>query len=69
LQHAFGKRVLGPEFPTPARIKNIYNKRFIIKIEREGNITAAKKMLQQLIDSMYKYNRSVRVVLDIDMCS
>lgn len=69
LQHAFGKRVLGPEFPTPARIKNIYNKRFIIKIEREGNITAAKKMLQQLIDSMYKYNRSVRVVLDVDMYS
>jgi primosomal protein N' (replication factor Y) (superfamily II helicase) len=69
LQKAFGKRCLGPEFPTPARIKNIYNKRFIIKIERGGNIASAKKMLQQMLDSMYKHNRLVRVVIDVDVNS
>ncbi len=66
LQQAFGKRVLGPEYPSPARIKNIYNKCFMLKIERDGNIVAAKKIIQQLIDSMYKHNRTVRVIIDVD---
>lgn len=68
LKHHFKKRVLGPEFPMVSRIRNLYHKNILLKIERELSVIQAKTILTNIIfqfksDSNYK---SVRVQIDVD---
>jgi primosomal protein N' (replication factor Y) (superfamily II helicase) len=68
LKSHFGKRVLGPEFPLVSRIRNLYHKNILLKIERETSVANVKKIVaDQLIkfksDSDYK---SVRIQIDVD---
>jgi len=63
----FGKRILGPEFPLVARVRNLYHKNIILKVERDASIVQAKKIVSELLinfkNSDYK---SVRVQIDVD---
>jgi len=68
LKHHFKKRVLGPEFPIVSRIRNMYHKNILLKIERDASVVQVKKTLNNLLvdfksGSDYK---SVRVQLDVD---
>ncbi len=67
LKAKFGTRVLGPEFPPIARIRNLYHKHFIIKLEKQ-HAGALKEELQKVLNgfSMQSGFRSVRVVVDVD---
>jgi primosomal protein N' (replication factor Y) len=60
--------VLGPEFPLVSRIRNLYHKNILLKIEREASVVQVKKIVTDLLvkfksGSDYK---SVRVQLDVD---
>jgi len=68
LRTAYGKRVMGPEYPYVSRIKNLYHKELFIKIEREAGVSAVKRDIRQRLDAFQvdKDNRSVRVVIDVD---
>ncbi|MCB2221892.1 MAG: primosomal protein N' [Bacteroidetes bacterium] len=68
LREALGKRVLGPEYPLVARIKNLYIKNILIKLERDENLSDNKILIQKIIDqfrgeAIYK---SIRVQIDVD---
>ncbi|MBA3901506.1 MAG: primosomal protein N', partial [Bacteroidetes bacterium] len=68
LRSLFGNRVLGPEFPAVARIKNLYHKRVLVKIEREGSINQVKESIRELMNrfSQHKDYKSIRIVVDVD---
>ncbi len=68
LKKQFQKRVLGPEFPLVSRIRNLYHKNILLKIERDASVAQVKKVVNDLLikfksGSDYK---SVRVQLDVD---
>ena len=68
LKRHFGKRVLGPEFPMISRIRNLFHKTILIKIERESSVVQVKKII---VDELTKFKvkseyKSVRVNIDVD---
>lgn len=62
------ERVLGPEYPGIARINNYYNKKLLIKVEKETSITSIKKNIQHWMNVFQKDAsfKSVRVIVDVD---
>jgi primosomal protein N' (replication factor Y) len=68
LKKHFGKRVLGPEFPLVARIRNEYHKNILLKFEREASMSKVKEILLAEI-AQFKNNvdfKGVKVVPDVD---
>jgi primosomal protein N' (replication factor Y) len=68
LKGHFGKRVLGPEFPVVARIRNEYNKNILLKFEREASMGKVKEIIQHEI-LLFKNDptfKSVKIVPDVD---
>jgi primosomal protein N' (replication factor Y) len=68
LKKHFKKRVLGPEFPIVSRIRNLYHKNILLKIEREASVVQVKKILSDLL-IRFKTNsdyKSIRVQIDVD---
>jgi len=68
LREKLGNRILGPEYPLISRIKNLYIKNVLVKLERDEKLTGQKKVILEIIDkfrgeSSYK---SVRIVIDVD---
>ncbi|MBI4945594.1 MAG: primosomal protein N' [Bacteroidetes bacterium] len=68
LKSAFGKRVLGPEFPLIPRIKNLYHKKIVIKIAREESANKAKEKIRSVITELQNYPpyKYLRVQADVD---
>jgi len=68
LRKHFAKKVLGPEYPHIARIRNLFIKNMMIKLERDQGLAAAKQKIMEIVeffnaDPAFK---SVRVILDVD---
>ncbi len=68
LRALFGKRVLGPEYPTVSRIRNQYLKNILIKFEKGIPLQKAK---EEIRNAIIKLNatpdyKAVRVVIDVD---
>ena len=68
LKEQFGDRVLGPEFPVVARIKNLYHKNIRLKVERTANTGKVKALLQDKIDHFKQDQdfKSVRISVNVD---
>lgn len=62
------ERVLGPEYPSIARINNYYNKKLLIKVEKELSITAIKNSIQHWMNVFRKDPsfKAVRIIVDVD---
>jgi primosomal protein N' (replication factor Y) (superfamily II helicase) len=68
LKKQFAKRVLGPEFPLISRIRNLYHKNILLKIERDASVQQVKNIVTELIIK-FKITpefKSVRVQIDVD---
>jgi len=68
MRKAFGKRVLGPEYPPVSRIKNQFLKNILIKTERGAALAHVKtELLNQIerftIETSFK---AVKIILDVD---
>ncbi len=63
-----GSRILGPQYPFVARVKDQYRKELLIKIERKASITKTKAKIQQTLDQFgtEKEFKSIRVIVDVD---
>lgn len=64
----FAKRVLGPEFPLISRVRNLYHKTILLKIERDASIAKVKKIISDLLTqfkSSHHY-KAVRIQTDVD---
>ncbi len=68
LRFVFDKRVLGPEYPLVSRIKNMYLKDILLKLEREANLFKSKEHIQFAIDKLKKNDKysQLRIVVDVD---
>jgi len=68
LKTKFGKRVLGPEYPQVSRIRNLYLKNILIKLERGVNLPKVKEDIFSVIDTLHAnhLHSPVRVVIDVD---
>jgi primosomal protein N' (replication factor Y) (superfamily II helicase) len=68
LKEQLGERVLGPETPLVARIRNQYLRTLLIKVERDVNPSHAKKIIQDQIRdfNLLKDYKSVKIVADVD---
>jgi primosomal protein N' (replication factor Y) len=63
-----GKRVLGPEYPIVSRIKNLYLKNILIKLEKTDKAHELKTKISETIDffkTQSKY-KAARIVMDVD---
>ncbi len=68
LKKLFAQRVLGPEFPIVARIKNEYHKQILLKIERDYSAGKVREYLWKLIFDFRsdKLFSKVRLKTDVD---
>jgi len=68
LRRLFGKRMLGPEYPTVSRIRNQYLKNILLKFEKGISLPKAKDEIRNAIiklNSIPEY-KQVRVLIDVD---
>lgn len=67
LKRHFKQRVLGPEFPLVSRVRNLYQKNILLKIEREASVVQVKKIVGELITN-FKISeyKAVRLQIDVD---
>jgi primosomal protein N' (replication factor Y) len=68
LRALFGKRVLGPEYPTVSRIRNQYLKNILIKFEKGIPLPKVKEEIRNAITKLNAHPdyKPVRVVIDVD---
>lgn len=68
LQVKLGNRILGPEYPSVPRIKNVYNKMVTIKFERSASVAKVKAYLLDTLANLKQIDgyKSVRVKIDVD---
>lgn len=68
LRQVFGKRVLGPEPPTVARIQQLYIRQIVLKIETTASMPKVKQILRSLYEQSLTDPRmkSTIVYYDVD---
>ncbi|MBN2173786.1 MAG: primosomal protein N' [Bacteroidales bacterium] len=68
LRERLGERILGPEYPIVSRIKNLYIKNIMVKLERDEKLNARKITIRETIKDFYTLARykSIRVITDVD---
>ncbi len=68
LKTTFGKRVLGPESPPVARVRNLFQKDILLKMEKELSPSAAKNKLTQILEAFIRHSDycQIRYVIDVD---
>ena len=68
MRRSYKGDILGPVYPEISRVRNKYQKQFIIKLKNIDSINQFRSILNKTLisfDSISKY-RSVRVVVDVD---
>ena len=68
LREVLGNRILGPEFPPVSRVKNMYLKNILVKIERAGGVTNAKNIIASRIEGIatHIHFKQVQFIIDVD---
>ena len=68
LKKVLGARVLGPESPIVSRVRNLFLKDILIKIEREASISNAKKIIMDIIINFKDLTdyKGVTIHIDVD---
>ncbi|HNP49447.1 MAG TPA: primosomal protein N' [Bacteroidia bacterium] len=68
LRNKLGQRVIGPHIPLISRIRNLYHRVVIIKLEREISSTEAKNKIKECQVAFYanRENHAVQMHVDVD---
>lgn len=68
LKKQFGTRILGPEAPSIARIRNFYHQNILFKLEKEASLKKSKEILKTELQlfAVHDVYKAVRVVVDVD---
>jgi len=68
LKAKFGDRVLGPDFPVIARIKNQYIKNAMLKVEREISVKKTRHLVMEVKNHFEAFSeyKGVRITIDVD---
>ena len=68
LRSSFGERVLGPEVPGVAWIKNMHIRQIMLKIEREASVGSVRQILRAIQEKMMQENQEFsRIVFYYDV--
>lgn len=67
LREQLGKRILGPEFPLVARVRNEYLKAIMVKVERETSIASVKKIINEVFVDFKSQPAFKQVKLHVDV--
>ncbi len=64
----FKGRMLGPEYPHIARLKNFYRLHVLLKIERKASVAAVRRALKETITEYYDAapSKTLQIVVDVD---
>ena len=68
LANIFGKYVLGPEYPSIPRVRNLYNKNILIKIPEDFSLKKTKEAILKVKKSFLssKQFRPIRIIINVD---
>ncbi len=68
IRKIFAQRILGPEYPPIFKVKGMFQKQFILKLEKTISYSQAKKMIMQLNEEILskKEYKNVRAIIDVD---
>ena len=66
LRNSFGDRILGPEFPPIARVRNLYMKDILIKIEKNSSLVSFKTKIKEKLTYFSMTFKTVRIIIDVD---
>ena len=68
LRIKFGDRILGPEYPVIARIKNLYQKEILLKIEKSLSVVKTREIIKNLKNNfeVNSKNKSIKIIVDVD---
>lgn len=68
LRPVFGERILGPEYPPVGRIRNMFQKRLMLKMEHSASPQKVKSALKDALDRFFDEHplKNFRVVIDVD---
>jgi primosomal protein N' (replication factor Y) (superfamily II helicase) len=68
LRAQLGKRILGPHQPVIAKIRNLWLKNILIKIEREASSSKVKEIIRSAWTQFQtdKNHRSILIAIDVD---
>ena len=68
LREQFGGRVMGPEYPNVARIRNQYLKRIMVRFAVGEAVGEGKRIMLRIADEMLKDKAFARVqiIFDVD---
>lgn len=68
LRYTFGDRVLGPEAPVVSRVKNMFIRQVLLKMEREASINEVRRLLNIIQQQMQQNDQEFsRVVFYYDV--
>jgi primosomal protein N' (replication factor Y) (superfamily II helicase) len=68
LRRAFPKKVFGPEYPIITRIRNLFQKTILVKLDKGATLPRDKEKIEKLVEAFSKKKefRQVRVILNVD---
>jgi len=66
LRLKFSKKVFGPEYPVVSRIRNLYLKNILIKLDRDQHLQKHKEEIMRIADDFLKNFSSVKLAVDVD---
>lgn len=68
LRSVFGNRLLGPEFPPVAKVRNRFQKNFLLKLEQGIALQKVKEELQKQTTRFFEENplKGFRLIFDVD---
>ena len=68
LRKKLGNRVLGPHLPIVSKIRNLFYRNIIIKIERKISPSEIKKVIYNCMTEFYsdRSNHPVHIIPDVD---
>ncbi len=68
LRASFGNRVLGPEFPLVARLRNRYHMELLLKLEPQAHLGKVKSIIQNtIVEFEQNYpQQKIQIVFDVD---
>lgn len=63
--------ILGPEYPSIARVRNLYNKNILIKVKSTKDVNISKVYLKKLFNRYQeiKVFRAIKFIIDVDPTS
>jgi primosomal protein N' (replication factor Y) len=68
LRGVFGNRLLGPEYPPVGRLRNMFQKRLMLKMEQQASPSKVKAALRDALDRFFQEYplKNFRVIIDVD---